>query len=246
MTAVLEARGLAKTYRAGEVDVLALRGVDIELQPGEFVAVVGPSGCGKSTLLNLIGGLDRPTGGEVRLDGRRVDTLSAAQWARLRRREVGFVFQAFHLLDAMTALDNVALPARLAGASVGSARARALELLDALGLADRAQRTPAQLSGGEQQRVALARALTNRPTLVLADEPTGNLDTSAARAVMRVLAEQRSSEQALLLVTHDARAAAAADRVVRLLDGLVVGEAALTGTGTPPDFAGLVELGDPS
>ncbi len=239
MQAVLEGRSLAKSYRAGDVDVLALRGVDVRVAPGECVAVMGPSGCGKSTLLNVLGGLDRPTAGEVHLDGARVDGLPDAAWARLRRRRIGFVFQAFHLLDAMSALDNVALPARLAGADRATARRRAAALLADLGLDDRAGATPAQLSGGEQQRVAIARALVNDPSVVLADEPTGNLDTDAARAVLALLTDRRGDDRGLLIVTHDPRVAATADRVVRLRDGLVAGDTTL-GDGAGPRQ--LVEL----
>ncbi len=231
MHAVLEGRSLARSYRAGDVDVLALRGVDVAVAPGECVAVMGPSGCGKSTLLNLLGGLDRPTAGEVHLEGERADGLSDAAWARLRRRRIGFVFQAFHLLDAMTALDNVALPARLAGDGRAEARERAGALLARLGLGDRLGATPAQLSGGEQQRVAIARALVNRPAVVLADEPTGNLDSDAARAVLALLTAQRGEGRGLLIATHDPRVAASADRVVRLRDGLVAGDTTLAGTG---------------
>ncbi len=240
MQAVLEGRALAKTYRSGDVDVLALRGVDIRVAAGECVAVVGRSGCGKSTLLHLLGGLDRATAGEVYVEGRRVDGVSDAGWARLRRRRIGFVFQAFHLLDAMSALDNVALPARLAGQDRAGARERAGELLGELGLKDRVDATPAQLSGGEQQRVAIARALVNRPAVVLADEPTGNLDSDSARAVLELLITQRGEDRGLLIVTHDPRVAAGADRVVRLRDGLVVGDTTLAATGTRP--AQLVEI----
>ncbi|HVF77653.1 MAG TPA: ABC transporter ATP-binding protein [Solirubrobacteraceae bacterium] len=240
MQAVLEGRALAKTYRSGDIDVLALRGVDIRVAPGECVAVVGRSGCGKSTLLHLLGGLDRATAGEVYVEGRRVDGVSDAEWARLRRRRIGFIFQAFHLLDAMSALDNVALPARLAGHDRAGARKRAGDLLCELGLENRVEATPAQLSGGEQQRVAIARALVNRPAVVLADEPTGNLDTDSARTVLELLTTQRGEDRGLLIVTHDPRVAAGADRVVRLRDGLVVGDTALAAAGTRP--AQLVEL----
>lgn len=240
MQAVLEGRALAKTYRCGDIDVLALRGVDIRVAPGECVAVVGRSGCGKSTLLHLLGGLDRATAGEVYVEGRRVDGVSDAEWARLRRRRIGFIFQAFHLLDAMSALDNVALPARLAGQDRAGARKRAAELLCELGLENRDDATPAQLSGGEQQRVAIARALVNRPAVVLADEPTGNLDTDSARTVLDLLTTQRGEDRGLLIVTHDPRVAASADRVVRLRDGLVVGDTTLAATGTRP--AQVVEL----
>ena len=242
MDAALEGRALAKTYGIGDIDVLALRGIDIRVARGECVAVVGASGCGKSTLLNLLGGLDRPTAGEVYLEGRRVDGSSDGAWARLRRGRIGFVFQAFHLLDAMTALDNVALPARLAGERRSAARARAAELLGALDLEHRLDATPAQLAGGEQQRVAIARALVNRPAVVLADEPTGNLDTQSARAVLALLTGQCGADSGLLIVTHDPRVAASADRVVRLRDGLVAGDTTLTGAGAGAAAPRLVEL----
>jgi putative ABC transport system ATP-binding protein len=227
MEPVLEARQLAKTYRAGGVDVLALRGVDLALAAGEFVAVMGPSGCGKSTLLNLLGGLDRPTAGEVLLGGKRVDQLSETRLALLRRREIGFVFQFFNLVPSLSAAENVELPALLGGASRAAARTRRDELLGAVGLTDKGKLAPGQLSGGQQQRIALARALANRPRAVLADEPTGNLDTASSREVLALLRRARDAGQALLVVTHDPRVAAAADRIVTMRDGLVVDEAAL-------------------
>jgi putative ABC transport system ATP-binding protein len=201
MAAILEASGLAKTYRSVGADVLALRGVDVALEPGEFTAVMGPSGSGKSTLLHLLGGLDRPTAGRVLLDGERVDDRSEAE--------------------------NVELPALLVGAPAREARRRREELLAELGLADKGRAAPAELSGGEQQRVAIARALVNRPAVLLADEPTGNLDTASAKEVLDLLRRERESGQTILLVTHDARVAAAADRVVTMRDGLVVDETRL-------------------
>jgi putative ABC transport system ATP-binding protein len=242
MDAVLEARDLAKTYSTGGVDVLALRGVEIALAPGEFVAVVGPSGCGKSTLLNLLGGLDRPTAGQVLLEGARVDTRSETELAVLRRRKLGFVFQFFNLVPNLSAVENVELPALLAGTPRRDARSRALSLLAELGLARGADRLPMHLSGGEQQRVALARALLNKPLAVLADEPTGNLDTAGARDIVALLRRTRERGQAVLLVTHDARVAAAADRVVSLRDGLVVDETQLHERERAASLAGLVDL----
>ena len=227
MTPVLEARGLAKTYDTGGAEVLALRGVDLAIEPGEFVAIMGPSGCGKSTLLNLLAGLDRPTAGEVWLDGQRIDGLSEAELARLRRRKIGFVFQFFNLLPALSALENIELPLLLVGRRRKDARRVASELMGALGVGDRWAAAPAQLSGGQQQRVALARALANSPDIVLGDEPTGNLDSAAARDVLGLLRAARDQGQTLLLVTHDARVAAAADRVVALRDGLVADESEL-------------------
>ena len=229
--AVLQAEGLAKTYRSLGADVLALRGVDVALEAGEFVAVMGPSGSGKSTLLHLLGGLDRPTAGRVTLDGERIDDRSEADLALLRRRRLGFVFQFFNLIGDLTVGENVELPALLVGASPRDARARREELLNELGLGDRGRAAPAQLSGGEQQRVAIARALVNRPAVLLADEPTGNLDTGSARDVLDLLRREREQGQTILLVTHDARVAAAADRVVTMRDGLVVDETRLEAGG---------------
>jgi putative ABC transport system ATP-binding protein len=227
MTAVLEARGLAKTYDNGGTQVFALRGVDLAVERGEFLAIMGPSGCGKSTLLNLLAGLDRPTAGEVHLDGERIDRLSEAELARLRRRKVGFVFQFFNLVPTLSVVENVELPLLLVGRRRKEARSSAVELLSDLGIGDKHAAAPARLSGGQQQRVALARALANTPDIVLGDEPTGNLDSAAAREVLGLLRAARDRGQTLLLVTHDARVAAAADRVVTLRDGLVSDETAL-------------------
>jgi putative ABC transport system ATP-binding protein len=227
MTLVLKARNLAKTYDTGGAKVLALRGVDLAIERGEFVAVMGPSGCGKSTLLNLLAGLDRPTAGEVWLDGDRIDGLSEAELARLRRRKVGFVFQFFNLMPALSAVENVELPMLLAGRSRKDARRSASDLMSDLGVGDKCPAAPVQLSGGQQQRVALARALANTPDLVLGDEPTGNLDSAAAREVLALLRSARERGQTLLVVTHDARVAAAADRVIALRDGLVSDESEL-------------------
>jgi putative ABC transport system ATP-binding protein len=224
---VLRATGLAKTYASDGVEVLALRGVDLDLGEGEFVAVMGPSGCGKSTLLHLLGGLDRPTAGTVELRGRRVERLTETEWAVLRRREIGFVFQFFNLVGNLTVAENVELPALLAGMSRAAARERREELLCELGVSARADSLPSHLSGGQQQRVALARALVNRPAVLLADEPTGNLDSSSAQNVVQLLRDVQAAGQTVLLVTHEARAAAAADRVISLRDGLVVDQALL-------------------
>jgi putative ABC transport system ATP-binding protein len=233
MTAVLEARGLRKVHGSGDAEVVALHDVDVALAHGEFLAVTGPSGCGKSTLLNLFGGLDRPTAGEVYLHGERVDDAGEARRARLRRTDIGFVFQFFNLIDNLTVADNVELPALLAGVPRREARRRASELLERLGLPDASARVPGALSGGQQQRVAIARALVNRPSVLLADEPTGNLDSAAAREVVGVLRERSDEGQAIVLVTHDLRVASAAQRVLRMRDGAVVGEADLEGDGDP-------------
>jgi putative ABC transport system ATP-binding protein len=227
VTCVLEARGLAKTYDTGGAQVDALRGVDLSIERGEFVAVMGPSGCGKSTLLNLLAGLDRPTAGEVRLDDERIDQLSETELARLRRRKIGFVFQFFNLVPTLSAVENVELPLLLVGRRRKDARRSADELMSSLGVGDKHGAAPGQLSGGQQQRVALARALANTPDILLGDEPTGNLDSAAARDVLGLLRAARDRGQTLLLVTHDARVAATADRIVTLRDGRVADESEL-------------------
>ncbi|MFI6319966.1 ABC transporter ATP-binding protein [Nonomuraea sp. NPDC050556] len=219
---VLKTVNLVKIYSGGAVPVPAVRGVDLQVDDGEFIAIMGPSGSGKSTLIHMLGGLDARTSGEIWLDGKRVDTLSESAWALLRRKKVGFVFQFFNLVANMTVADNVELPALLGGASTKDARERREHLLEALNLTERADAAPAQLSGGEQQRVALARALANKPSLLLADEPTGNLDSRNTRDVLRLLSEVHRDGQTIVMVTHDARVASLADRVVSLLDGEVV------------------------
>ncbi|MFF5211287.1 ABC transporter ATP-binding protein [Streptosporangium sp. NPDC000396] len=218
---------LVKIYQNGGVPVPAVRGVDLRVEPGEFVAIMGPSGSGKSTLVHMLGGLDARTSGEIWLDGARVDTLNESAWALLRRQKIGFVFQFFNLVANMTVADNVELPALLAGASTREARERREYLLGELGLTDRADAAPAQLAGGEQQRVALARALANKPSLLLADEPTGNLDSRNTRDVLRLLGEVHRDGQTVILVTHDARVASLADRVISLLDGEIVDDGAI-------------------
>jgi ABC-type lipoprotein export system ATPase subunit len=238
---VLRTRGLAKEYGRGAGLVRALAGVELEVASGETVAVMGPSGCGKSTLLHLLGGLERPTGGEVWLAERRLDQMSERALARLRRQAVGFVFQAFHLMEELTAVENVELPALLAGRSPRAARRRAAELLEQVGLTNRAKHLSSALSGGERQRVAIARALSNEPLLVLADEPTGNLDSAATLDVLRLLDSLRTSGQTLLIVTHDARIAATADRLISMRDGAFVEETRLTG-GTTGPLVALAEL----
>jgi ABC-type lipoprotein export system ATPase subunit len=240
-TSVLRARGLRKYHGHGEGLVRAVDGVDLDVAPGETVAVMGPSGCGKSTLLHLLGGLDRPSGGEVWLAGRPLDRLGEWALARMRRTAVGFVFQAFHLMDELTAVENVELPALLAGSSPRAARRRALDLLDRVGLADRARFLPSALSGGQRQRVAIARALSNEPLVVLADEPTGNLDSAATLEVLRLLESLHEAGQTLVIVTHDARIAATADRMISMRDGAFVDETRLTG-GTTGHLGALVGL----
>lgn len=238
---VLRARGLRREHGKGEGLVRAVDGVDLDVAAGETVAVMGPSGCGKSTLLHLLGGLDRPSGGEVSLNGRRIDDLGERALARMRRTDVGFVFQAFHLMDELTAIENVELPALLAGRSPRTARRRAADLLEQVGLAERARFLPAALSGGQRQRVAVARALSNEPLVVLADEPTGNLDSAATLDVLQLFDRLHESGQTLVIVTHDARIAATADRLISMRDGAFVDETRLSGgtTGRLGAFVGL-------
>jgi putative ABC transport system ATP-binding protein len=225
---ILRTRGLEMRYGQGEGVVHALDDVDLDVAAGETVAVMGPSGCGKSTLLHLLGGLERPSGGEVWLAGRRIDQLGEKALARMRRRAIGFVFQAFHLMDELTAAENVELPALLAGSTPRAARRRAAELLDQVGLTDRARHLPSALSGGQRQRVAIARALSNEPHVLLADEPTGNLDTAATLDVLRLLDRLRGAGQTLVIVTHEERVAATADRLISMRDGAFVEETRLT------------------
>jgi len=216
---VLRARGLRRDYGHQAGLVHAVDGVDLEIARGETVAIMGPSGCGKSTLLYLLGGLDRPSGGEIWLDGQDITQLKERRLAYVRREAIGFVFQAFQLMDELTAVENVELPALLAGRSPRAARRRAEELLERVGLADRSRFLPTQLSGGQRQRVAVARALVADPALVLADEPTGNLDSAATADVLRLFASLHQAGQTLVIVTHDTRVAATADRTIPMRDG---------------------------
>jgi putative ABC transport system ATP-binding protein len=238
---VLRSRGLTKTFGKGDGLVRAVDEVDLDVATAETVAIMGPSGCGKSTLLHLAGGLERPSGGEVTLAGNRLDQMGERALARLRRTAIGFVFQAFHLIDELTARENVELPALLAGSSPRAARRRATELLDRVGLADRAAFLPAALSGGQRQRVAIARALSNDPLVVLADEPTGNLDSAATLEVLRLFDDLRSTGQTLVIVTHDSRIAATADRLISMRDGVFVDETRLSG-GTRGNLSALAGL----
>jgi putative ABC transport system ATP-binding protein len=242
MDSVLLTEGLTKTYATEGVDVQAVREVDLAVAGGEFVSIMGPSGCGKSTLLHMLGGLDRPTAGAVWLQGERVDGLSEKAWALLRRRRIGFVFQFFNLIGNLTVADNVELPALLTGMSARQARARREELLGDLGIEDLAQQVPGRISGGQQQRVALARALVNRPAVLLADEPTGNLDSASAREVMDLVRRYHGDGQTIVLVTHDPRVAAAADRVAHIRDGAITEESRLSGDRDAASLASLVRL----
>ncbi|MCO8274006.1 ABC transporter ATP-binding protein [Actinoplanes sp. TRM 88003] len=222
MSSVLELRDVHRTHGRGPTAVHALRGVTLRVRPGELVAIMGPSGSGKSTLLNLAGGLDGPSQGEVLVEGRSLDDLSLRELAAVRRRTVGYVFQDFNLLPSLTAAENVALPLELDGVSVRRARRAALGALSEVGVTDLAGRFPDEMSGGQQQRVAIARALVGERRLVLADEPTGALDSGTGEAVLRVLRERVDAGAAGLLVTHEARHAGWADRVIFLRDGVVV------------------------
>ena len=217
---ILRSESLTRTYPSGEREITVLRDITFELEAGRTLAITGPSGSGKSTLLGLLAGLDRPTSGRVLLDGHDLSRLGEDERARIRVERVGFVFQAFHLIPTLTARENVQVPLELRGEDPG---ARADELLQRVGLADRAHHYPAQLSGGEQQRVAVARAFVNRPRLLFADEPTGNLDAANGQNVVALLAElNQELGTTVVLVTHDPELAARADRVLRLRDGTVV------------------------
>ena len=238
----VRAQALLKVYGRGDGLVRAVDGVDLEVAAGETLAVMGPSGCGKSTLLHLLGALDRPSGGELWIGERRIDRLSERELAELRCRQIGFVFQAFHLMDELTAQENVELPALIAGRSPRQARRRAVELLDRVGLSDRARHLPAELSGGQRQRVAIARALANDPILLLADEPTGNLDSAATLEVLRLFDQLHGEGLTFVVVTHDERIAATADRLLTMRDGEFVDETMLVG-GRTGHLANLVRLG---
>ena len=219
---LLSARGLKKTYVMGRRTLEVLRGVDLDIQRGGFVALCGSSGTGKSTLLHLIGGLDVPNAGEIIFAGQNVSRFSESELTQFRNRRVGFVFQAYHLLPELTALENVCLPARVARLSVSGTAKRAAELLARVGLKDRLDHKPSERSGGEQQRVAIARALINEPELLLADEPTGNLDSHTGGEILALLQTLRTEKQTTLVIaTHDMKVAATAPQVVRLVDGLV-------------------------
>ena len=215
--------GLRKTFDAGAVPVRALRGVDLTVAEGEFLAIMGPSGCGKSTLLNLIAGLELPDAGQIMVAGQALGGCGEDELARLRRIHIGMVFQFFNLLEGMTGLENVALPAIIAGRSRRAAESRGRDLLDLLGVADKASVTPATLSGGERQRLAIARALANDPTLLLADEPTGSLDSEGSSEVVELLRRLHAGGQTILMVTHNPDVATAASRLVGMRDGRIEG-----------------------
>jgi putative ABC transport system ATP-binding protein len=232
VTPVLEARAVTKTFESDGAPVRALRGLDFTMSAGEFVAIMGPSGCGKSTLLNLVAGLDTPTDGEILVAGESLAGKDENDLARMRRAHIGIVFQFFNLLEGMSVLENVTLPAVIAGVGRRKAETRARDLLDLLGLGDKTRDAPGVLSGGQRQRLAIARALANEPTLVLADEPTGALDSEGGREVLELFRRLHASGQAILLVTHDSDVAEAGDRIVRMRDGRIEGHnVAAAGTG---------------
>ncbi|MFF0855535.1 ABC transporter ATP-binding protein [Streptomyces sp. NPDC003388] len=242
---LLRAENLVKTHHGEGAPAHAVRGVGLSVARGEFVAITGPSGAGKSTLLHLLGGLQRPDAGSIWLDGRCTDSFSEARWAVERRKAIGIVFQFFNLVSNLSVADNVELPALLAGVPPKRARAERGELLAELGLAGKERSMPGELSGGEQQRVALARALVNHPPLLLADEPAGSLDSRGTREVMRLLSRFHGRGQSIVLVTHDARLASAADRVISFFDGRIADDAVLDGAPPrKPGTAGVLELRD--
>jgi len=241
---MIEIQGITKTFRLGDIEVNALAGVDLSVSDGEWVAIMGPSGSGKSTLMNIIGCLDQPTSGSYLLSGIEVARMDQRQLATVRNRKLGFVFQTFNLLPRATALANVELP--LIYAHAGDRRARALAALERVGLGNRVNHRPRELSGGEQQRVAIARALVNDPTLILADEPTGNLDSRSGAEIMNIMVELHAQGMTIVMVTHDPRIAAYCQRVVELFDGQVVaaGVPGPTGGDDAPD-AVMAQLGAP-
>jgi len=218
---LIETQDLSKTYRLGKLDVPALRGVTFQVRRNAYIAIMGPSGSGKSTLLNLLGCLDTPTAGEYRLDGVEVSGFSEEELAAIRNRKIGFVFQTFNLLPRANAFQNVELPLIYAGVGKQERRARAGEAIRAVGLLDRARHRPNELSGGERQRVAIARALVNRPSLILADEPTGNLDSATGEEILAIFDSIRKAGNTILLVTHEEEIARRTDRIIRLLDGRI-------------------------
>ncbi len=221
---VMAARDVRKDFPMKGETVHALRGVSLEVRPGEYVAIVGPSGCGKSTLLHLLGGIETPTSGSIAIDGTRLDTLTDRALTRVRLTRIGFIFQRFHLLPVLSALENVELPMAEAGMEREERRARAAELLEYVGLSSRVSHRATQLSGGEMQRVAIARALANRPAVILADEPTGELDAATGRGVLDLFRRLALDGATLIVVTHDETLAAEAGRVVRMVDGGIVGD----------------------
>ena len=216
---MLELENITKVYKAGQTEVPALRGISCRIESGEMISIIGPSGSGKSTLMNIIGCLDKPTSGQYRLDGTEVSELNDNQLAEIRNKKIGFVFQSFNLLSRTTALANVELPLIYSGAS--NRRQRALQVLESVGLAQRVTHRPSELAGGEQQRVAIARALVNNPSIILADEPTGNLDTKTSQEIMAIFEKLNKQGMTIILVTHEPDIAAYTQRTIKLRDGLI-------------------------
>ncbi len=244
MEPIIVTKNLIKAYQSNGASFEALRGVNMRVASGEFVAVMGPSGCGKSTLLHMLGGLDSPTKGEVYIAGQRIDNVNETRRAILRRRQIGFVFQFFNLIGNLTVADNVELPALMAGMRPAEARQKREQLLGELGIADKARAVPSQTSGGQRQRVALARALINTPTILLADEPTGNLDSASTQEVLALLRQYHQQGQTILMVTHDSKVASIADRVIQMRDGQIRQETTLENReGAPEALHDLIELG---
>jgi putative ABC transport system ATP-binding protein len=236
-TPVIDLRQVTKTYGNGKLEVTALTAVDLTVERGDFVAIMGPSGSGKSTLMNIVGCLDVPTRGRFSLDGVDVRTLDEAALAQVRLRKIGFVFQSFNLIPRTSALANVELPLIYAGVKPKERRQRALDALDAVGLADRADHGPSELSGGQQQRAAVARALVSDPALLLADEPTGNLDSASTAEVMAVFARLNAQGRTVVLITHEGEVASYARRIVRLRDGRIVSDERRSPAGVAPSFS---------
>jgi len=230
----IRVQGLRKTYNMGRIAVHALNGVDLDIPVNGFLVVMGPSGSGKSTLLHLLGGLDRPSEGHIEVDGNSLETMDENELAIFRRRQIGFIFQSFNLIPSMTALENVLFPLRFARYPRRQRRQRSMEVLRKVGLEDRASHRPTELSGGQQQRVAIARSLINNPQLILADEPTGNLDSASGASVMQLLSDLHQSGRTVVVVTHDVRMTQVATRTVQLLDGQIVDEASLSAMAPTP------------
>ncbi len=221
---VVKVSGVRKVYRMGKIEVNALQGINLSVDQGEFVSIMGPSGCGKSTMMHILGCLDRPTSGHVLLDLVDVDELDDNRLADIRNKKVGFVFQTFNLLPKLNAIENIELPLIYAGVRFDERRKKALELLETVGLKDRANHKPSELSGGQSQRVAIARALINDPSIILADEPTGNLDSKSGEEIIHLFAELNARGNTIIMVTHDQEIANHSKRIVRLKDGLVVSD----------------------
>jgi putative ABC transport system ATP-binding protein len=227
-------QGLRKTYHMGRVAVHALNGVDLDIPANGFLVVMGPSGSGKSTLLHLLGGLDRPSAGHIQVDGNSLEMMDENELAIFRRREIGFIFQSFNLISSMSAMENVLFPLRFARYPRRQRRQRSMEVLRRVGLEDRALHRPTELSGGQQQRVAIARSLINDPRLILADEPTGNLDSASGASVMQLLSELHQGGKTIVVVTHDVRMTQVATHTVQLLDGQIVDEPSLSAMALTP------------